>query len=143
MGNIVTGIFWKAHADRTRDLQLIAHTLDGIIRSDRMFTMPGIVAIIVGGFGAAIVGGLPILRTGWIFWSIVLFILSGIAYSARVAPLQRKLAALAHARVGNSQFDWALYHALSRQWELWGLFAILAPSGAVALMVLKPAIRGL
>lgn len=143
LGNVVTGVFWKAHADRTRDPRMIAHTMDGIIRSDRWFTLPGIVAIIVGGVGAAIVGGYPILRTGWILWSIVLFILSGFAFSARVAPLQRKLAALAHAHDASTPFDWDRYHALSRRWELWGLFAVLTPAAAVALMVFKPTLPGL
>src|SRR5687768_12726355 len=88
LGNIITGLFWKAHADRTRDPRVIAHTFLGIIRSDRWFTLPGIVAILIGGFGAAIVGRIPILGTGWILWSIVLFSLSGLAFSFRVAPLQ-------------------------------------------------------
>jgi len=45
LGNIVTGIFWKAHGDRTGDPRIMAHTLDGIIRSDRWFTIPGVVLI--------------------------------------------------------------------------------------------------
>lgn len=143
LGNIITGVFWKAHADRTRNPQLIAHTLVGIIRSDRWFTLPGIAAIIVGGVGAAVVGGLPLLHTGWILWSIVLFGISGLAFSFRVAPLQRALAALAQAQVGSAEFDWARYHALSRQWEAWGLFAMLTPALAAALMVIKPALPSL
>ena len=75
LGNIITGIYWKRHADRTRDARLIAHTLEGINGSDRVFTIPGVVVIVIGGFGAAIVGGLPLLRTGWILWSLVLFTL--------------------------------------------------------------------
>ena len=35
LGNITTGLFWHAHAARTRDPKLLAHTMDGIIRSDR------------------------------------------------------------------------------------------------------------
>lgn len=62
LGNIATGLFWKAHADRSRDPRIIAHTLDGIIRSDRLFTIPGVVLIPIGGIGAAIVAGLPMLR---------------------------------------------------------------------------------
>jgi uncharacterized membrane protein len=140
LGNIITGLFWKAHADRTRNPQLIAHTLVGIIHSDRWFTLPGIMAIIVGGVGAAVVGGLPLLHTGWILWSIVLFSISGLAFSFRVAPLQRSLVALARAHDGSGPFDWARYQALSRQWEAWGLFALLTPALAAVFMVLKPAL---
>lgn len=32
-GNIITGLFWKAHGDRTGDPRIIAHTLEGIIRA--------------------------------------------------------------------------------------------------------------
>jgi uncharacterized membrane protein len=138
LGNIITGLFWKAHADRTRDPRVIEHTLVGIIRSDRWFTIPGVVAILIAGFGAAIVAQIPILGTGWILWSIVLFSLSGLAFSFRVAPLQTQLATLAQAGAESGQFDWARYHSLSRTWELWGLFALLTPVAAVVLMVLKP-----
>ena len=73
LGNITTGLFWHAHAARTRDPKLLAHAMDGIVRSDRIFTIPGVVGIIVSGIAIAIYGNLPILRTGWIFWTLVLF----------------------------------------------------------------------
>ena len=138
LGNIITGLFWKILADQTKDPRMIAHTFDGIIRSDRWFTIPGIIAIIIGGVGAAIEAQLPILRTGWIFWSIVLFGISGLVFSLRVAPLQVRLAALARAGAENGQMNWVNYHALSRSWEIWGSVALLMPLGAVVLMVLKP-----
>jgi uncharacterized membrane protein len=143
LGNITTGLFWKAHADRSRDPRLILLGLEGLIRSDRWFTIPGVVAITVFGFAAAIAGHYPILRTGWIFWSLVLFTLSGIAFMAQLVPLQRRLAQLARSGVEGGTFDWNAYHALSRRWEIWGAVALLAPFAALALMVLKPALPGL
>jgi len=140
LGNIITGLFWKSHADRTGDPRIIANALQGIIRSDRLFTIPGVIVILLGGFGAAIVGQIPILGTGWILWSLVLFTISGLAFTFRVAPLQVKLAALARASSETGQFDRTRYHAWSRQWEFWGLVALLTPAAAVALMVLKPAL---
>lgn len=138
LGNITTGLFWKFHADRTRDPRIIAHVFDGIIRSDRLFTIPGVVLIVLTGFGAAGMGGLPVLRTGWIRWSIVLFTLSGLVYAFRVAPLQARLRTLARGSSEGSPFDWDRYHAWSRRWEIWGAFALLAPAAALVLMVLKP-----
>ncbi|HEY2980098.1 MAG TPA: DUF2269 family protein [Anaerolineales bacterium] len=143
LGNIITGLFWKAHADRSSNPEVIAHTFEGIIRSDRLITIPSVIAIGVAGVIAAIIGKLPILGTGWIFWSIVLFAVSGLVFSMRVAPLQAKLAELSRADGPKGKFNWARYHALSREWELWGLFAILTPLAAVVLMVFKPAIPGL
>ena len=72
VGNITTGILWKVQAERTRDPALIAHACAGLTRSDRVFTMPGVMLLIVAGTVAAISGNLPILGTGWILWSIVL-----------------------------------------------------------------------
>jgi uncharacterized membrane protein len=140
LGNITTGLFWKRHADRTRDARIVAHTLAGIIASDRLFTMPGVIVIVLAGVGAAMIGGLPLLRTGWIFWALVLFTISGIVFGARVVPLQRHMA---HLMGAGETPDWAQYHRLSRAWEFWGAVALLAPVGALLLMVMKPLLPGL
>lgn len=139
LGNISTGIFWKHHADRTRDPRLIASMMEGIIRSDRLFTIPGVLLIIVAGIAAAMMGHYPLLRTGWILWALVLFALSGWAFMAQVAPLQRRL--LAVARDGAAGTDtgwWARYEELSHHWDLWGAVALVLPIVAMVLMILKP-----
>ncbi len=144
LGNITTGVFWKAHADRTRNPLLIAHALEGIIGSDRWFTLPGVALIVIGGVGAAIVGRLPILHTGWIFWGIVLFTISGLAFMFGVVPLQRRMAKLMRSGAQSGAPDWNAYEAISRAWAFWGLVALLAPLAALLLMVFKPAgMRGL
>jgi uncharacterized membrane protein len=135
LGNIITGLFWHAHAARTRDPRLLAHAMDGIIRSDRLFTIPGVAVIIASGLAAAIAGGHPILGTPWILWSLVLFAVSGLVFVLRVAPLQVRLRALAQA---GGAFDWDGYRRVARVWDAWGLAALLTPLGALVLMVLKP-----
>ena len=135
LGNIATGVFWKAHADATNDPKIMAHVMDGIIRSDRLFTIPGVIVIIVAGFGAAGIAHVSILRTDWILWSIILFSISGIAFMAQIAPLQRRIREMARAP---GSFDRAAYDALSRRWALWGAIALITPLIAVVLMVLKP-----
>jgi uncharacterized membrane protein len=137
LGNIITGAFWKAHADRSGDLRVRAAALAGIIRSDALFTIPGVVLIIVTGVWMALDAGLPILRTDWILWSIIAFGLSGATFGARVGPLQKKL--LANARAGlEGSWNQSDYERLSRAWARWGLIATGAPLVAVFLMVLKP-----
>ena len=140
LGNIATGLFWHAHAARTRDPKLLAHTMDGIIRSDRLFTVPGVVGIIVTGVAAAIYGNYPLLRTGWILWTLILFTVSGLVFMTRVAPLQRQLRALAEAAVQSGTFEYAHYHAVAARWEVWGAAALLTPVAGLALMVLKPSL---
>ena len=140
VGNITTGLFWHAHAARTRDAGLLAFTMDGIIRSDRILTAPGVIAIIVSGVAAAIYGDLPLLRTGWILWSLILFIAAGAIFGIRVAPLQRQLRALAETAVQSGAFDYAGYHSLAVRWEVWGAAALATPVAALVLMVLRPSL---
>ena len=143
VGNIATGILWKAHADRTRTPALIAHACAGLTRSDRLFTMPAVVLIVIAGIAAAITGNVSILGTGWILWSIVLFVISGLAFMLRVAPLQRQMQAIAVAGVNSGQIDWPTYQAATQSWKVWGAVALIAPLLAVVLMVLKPALPSL
>ena len=138
LGNIVTGLFWHVHASRTRDPKILAHTMEGIIRSDRLFTIPGVFIILITGVAAAIEANFPILRTGCIRWTLIAFTISGIAFVARVAPLQRRLRALGDAGAKSGAFDYAAYHHLARQWEFWGAVALLTPLAGLVLMVLKP-----
>ena len=138
LGNLVTGILWKIHGDQTQDPAIIRHTIAGLIRADRWFTIPGVLLILIGGFGAAAVGGLPLLGTPWILWGIVLFTISGIAYMGRVVPLQRQLLAVARSGVEAGNFDRDRYRALSRSWNLWGTIALLTPALAMIAMIAKP-----
>ena len=138
LGNITTGLFWHRHAARTRDPRLLFHVMDGIIRSDRWFTLPGVLMIIVTGFAAAGMGGYPVLRTPWIAASIVLFSISGVLFGVRVAPLQKQLREMARKGLDAGTFDYAAYHALAQRWEAWGAVALVTPLLAMVLMVLKP-----
>ena len=138
LGNITTGLFWHAHAARTRDPKLLAHTMAGIIHSDLFFTLPGVIGMIVTGVMAAIFGHYPILHTAWIAWTLVLFTASGLMFGFRVAPLQRRLRDLAESAVRSGSFDYAQYHAVAIRWEIWGGAALLTPLAGLVLMVLKP-----
>lgn len=136
LGNIATGLFWHSHAWRTRDPKLLAHTMSGIIRSDRLFTTPGVLVIVAAGVATAVVGRIPMLSTPWILWTIILFIGSGAIFGMRIAPLQRELLAL--AAQSELKFDAAQYAKLARRWEVWGALAVGLPLVGVALMVFKP-----
>jgi len=142
LGNISTGLFWASHAHKSRDFALISATFDGIIRSDRWLTGPGVVGILVTGVAAAILASLPILGTGWMFWPIILFSISGLVFGVRVAPLQREILDIARGGAATNQ-AWIAYSEAYRRWELWGLVALITPVAALAIMVLKPVLPGL
>jgi uncharacterized membrane protein len=138
LGNIITGVFWKAQADRSKEPRVMLNMLEGLIRSDQWFTIPGVVAILIGGVGSSIIGGYPILGTGWIFWSIVLFTVSGLAFMFGVAPLQKQLAQIVRQGIEVGQFDHKAYEKISRAWDIWGAISLLTPIIVVGLMVFKP-----
>ena len=139
LGNIVTGLFWKAHADRTGDPRMQAHALAGIIRSDAWFTMPAVVAIIASGVALAMMAGLPLLGTGWIAASLAAFGLSGVLFAAILAPLQRRLLNEAQGAGAGALWPSPAFRRLSLIWEVVGAIAIALPLAALALMVFKPA----
>ncbi len=138
LGNMYTGFFWKAHADRTRDPRLIRHTIDGIIISDRWLTLPGVALLIGVGVLMAIQASLPLLRIPWIAASFVLLTISGLAYVFRLVPLHRALRDVADRAVAGAAMDWDAYRRLSRRWTIWALISLGTPLVGMALMVLKP-----
>ena len=137
LGNIITGVFWKVHGDLVGTASARAQAIDGVIRSDRWFTVPGVFAIIITGVWMTYEAHLPLLGTKWILWSLILFGISGACFGIFVAPLQKKLLANARAsEAGNA--NETEYKKLSNAWAFWGAVATIAPIGALALMVLKP-----
>ena len=133
LGNITVGIFWKIFADRSRNMTIMASTIDGIIAADRVFTIPGVVLLIVAGIAATFAGGIPILSTGWVLWGLGLIVLGGLAFGP-LARAQRRLSVAAHAG------DLQAYEDVSRSWNLFGTIALLLPLAAFVIMILKPAL---
>lgn len=137
LGNIFTGVFWMHVAAKTKDLKIIAHTMKGIIKSDNLFTIPGILFITAFGVITAIVGHFRLLHTGWILWSLILFLISGVVFSVKLAPLQRKIHKIASNEQMNKEFDWTGFNKAYSEWKLWGSIALLTPVAALIMMVLK------
>ena len=134
IGNITIAPFWKAAADRSKDRLRIADTMKNIIRADRVFTMPSVTVLIVFGFGAQMTFGYPI-ETPWILWGLIMVVVSGVVFMTKVVPLQKKMYSLAS---DENKFNWEEYRKLSKEWNIWGSIATIAPYIAVVLMVLKP-----
>ncbi|MGZ8558394.1 MAG: DUF2269 family protein, partial [Chitinophagaceae bacterium] len=56
LGNIITGLYWMKKAEKTNNLSIIFFAIKGIIISDKLFTIPGVIIITVGGLSTAIYG---------------------------------------------------------------------------------------
>lgn len=132
LGNITIGVFWVRHAARHRSPPRLADAMAGVIRGDRVFTLPAVMVIIASGGLAAWQGGWPVLRTGWIPWGVGLFVLPGLVFAA-LAPLQHRLRVLA-AREG---IGWEDCAPLLRRWNRIGIASLLPAWLALAAMVLK------
>jgi uncharacterized membrane protein len=102
--------------------------------------MPGVFVILASGIFAAIQAGFPILRTGWILWTIVMFAISGAVFMIKLGPLQRTMQKHAADGAASGLFDFTAYQRLSKQWDFWGAIATIAPLIGVGLMVLKPSL---
>ena len=135
LGNITIAPFWKANADKKKDRLLVLNAWEGIIKADKLFTMPGVVLLLIFGIGGALHGGFNLISTGWIFWSIILYVISGAVFMARIVPIQKRIVALA---ADEANFNWDDYHKLTKKWDAWSSIATIAPWIAVILMVIKP-----
>lgn len=139
LGNIAAAMVWLRDANRSRDPGIIAHTLHGVIVGDRWITLPSAAFVFGTGFALAMNAQLPILRTGWIWQSLLAFALSGVLYAYPIDPLQRRMRALALAATqSRAQMDWARYRRMARAWYVLGFLSIALLVGVIALMVFKP-----
>ena len=137
LGNIFAGLFWIHIAVKTKDQKLINYTVKGLIKSDKYFTVPSVIIITIGGIISAIYGRFPILVTGWIFWSIILFSISGIIFGFRVSPLQKRMSIITDNNVNSNHFDWIIFRRIYSEWHFWAVIALLTPIAALVMMVLK------
>ena len=132
LGNITTGVFWVRQAARHRSPPRLAEAMATVIRSDRVFTLPAVLAILASGGLAAWRGGGSVMHTGWIAWGTGLFVLSGLMFAA-LAPLQHRLRVLA----AREDIRWEDCAPLLRRWNRIGLASLLPAWLALAAMVLK------
>jgi uncharacterized membrane protein len=136
LGNVTVTSFWKVFADRARDPRLIAHAQFMVVITDFAFTLTGILLLCIGGFGAAWLAGMDVLRDRWLVESEALFVLSGGIWLFRLVPLQMAQLRRARAfREGEPVPE--AYWRDSRRWLVWGLLATLPLVGALWIMVAK------
>ena len=137
LGNVTITAFWKVLADRTSDTRLIAHAQHGVTVADWIFTLAGIVLILVGGYGAAGVAGLPITGPRWLVIGELLFALSGLIWLAILVPIQIRQARMARSLNPDAALP-AQYLRDSQNWLVWGIVATVPLVAAIYVMVAKP-----
>ncbi len=137
IGNVTITAYWKVLSDRTRDPKIIAHAQRGVIIADWIWTLLGIILISIGGYGAAIVQGMPLLTERWLVLGQALFVISGLIWLLVLLPIQirQSRAAATFALTGVIPDS---YWMLARSWIIWGIVATVPLVLAIWVMVAKP-----
>ncbi|ABE37382.1 conserved hypothetical protein [Rhodopseudomonas palustris BisB5] len=136
VGNVTITAFWKAFSDLTRDPKIVAHAQRGVTVSDLIFTLLGIVLVMVGGYGAAIVKDVPLFSSFWLVAGQILFAISGMMWLGILVPLQIRQARLARSFADGSDIP-ERYWRDTRTWLIWGIIATVPLVAAIFVMVVK------
>ncbi len=137
MGHLISSAFWKARADRSGNPDTIATTAQALVRSDMMFTGPGIVVLLGTGIWMAGLTSWDRFQELWLGTSFVLVIVMVILWLAVLLPQQRRMAQFAAESLeGIDQGD--NYRRASKLWNIAGGIMTLIPVIVLFLMVFKP-----
>jgi uncharacterized membrane protein len=128
--------FYMFFTNRTREVRAIAIVARRVVIADWLFTTPTALVQPATGFWLLQLAGIP-WTTGWVLWSIVLYVVAGACWLP-VVWIQIRMAQMAEraASTGEAlpQRFWR-YHAL---WTALGWPAFIAFIAIFYLMVVKP-----
>lgn len=136
VGNIIVTALWKIRADRSGDLATVAFAQRTVAAADRVFTVPGIALVIIGGYAMVVRRPWPLHGLPWLEWGQALFYVSALIWIFILVPTQRRLIEVSEAgrQAGRMDPDFA---RLSRRWAMWGGIATLLPVIVLYLMIAK------
>jgi uncharacterized membrane protein len=130
--------FYMFFTNRSGDVRAIAIVARRVVIADWLFTTPTAIVQPVTGFYLVHAAGMP-WTTGWILWSLVLYVIAGACWLP-VVWIQIRMAQMAEraASAGEPlpQRYWR-YHAI---WTALGWPAFIAFIAIFFLMVVKPAV---
>ena len=138
LGNIVVTALWKQLGDRTRSPQVVAHAQRLVNVTDAVFTLPGVVLILVSGHVLAadryggVFGG-----PAWLVWGWSLFLASGVIWVAVLLPVQVAQARLARGFRDGGEIP-QRYWRLATVWAVAGTVATVLPLVNLYLMTARP-----
>jgi uncharacterized membrane protein len=136
LGNIITAAFWKVRADLQKNPAFIHFTVKNVMLADYMFTLPGLVLIVVSGIVMAERAGLPMSGLNWLTLSLILLAVTGVIWLAFLIPLQRQMIRLSGQSVESGNIT-KPYRQASRNWAIFGIIATLLPVAILYFMITK------
>ena len=137
LGNIIVTFWWKLMADRTRDPKIVAFAQRQVRLTDYIFTLSGVLIILVSGIANAIILDMDFLKIKWTLWGLSLFVLSGIIWHVLLIPTQVKQAKLSRVFADQDTIP-EEYWRLCKIWYIASPIATIIPLAALYFMVFKP-----
>ncbi len=128
--------FFMVMAQRTGNVEVIAHTASSVVVADWLFTASAAVAQPITGTLLAWEKGWE-LSEPWIVWALVLYVFVG-GFWLPVVWIQHELRDLARAALAQGQPLPPRYHKLFRVWFACGFPAFFAILAILWLMVARP-----
>jgi uncharacterized membrane protein len=129
--------FYMFFASRTRDPRVIAVVVRYVVLADWLFTTPTVILQPATGLYLVHLAGYP-LASGWLAWSIGLYLLAGAAWLP-VVWMQIRMRDMAARAVAEGGPLPPLYDRMLRAWVALGIVAFAALVVVFWLMVSKPA----
>ncbi|MGY5343203.1 DUF2269 family protein [Paenibacillus glucanolyticus] len=137
LGNIITAAFWKVRADLKGDPTEIHHTVKNVMLADYVFTLPGLLLLIISGVVMSVQAGYGMGGMSWLAVSLILFGITGILWAGILIPLQKGMIRLSLESIGGGVIS-DRYKRVSIYWAVGGTAATLLPVIILYLMVSKP-----
>lgn len=137
VGNVTVTAVWKVFADRTREVTVVAFGQRLVTITDWCLTVGGIVLLVIGGYGAAMVSNLDLLGARWLVWGQVLLAISGLIWMAILIPAQMLQGKAARSFANGGEIPES-YRRDARRWLFWGIVATVPLVAALWVMVFKP-----
>ncbi|MCW2317809.1 Uncharacterized membrane protein [Rhodoblastus acidophilus] len=137
VGNVTVTAFWKVFADRTCKTQIVAFAQWLVTVTDFTFTLTGGMLMVIGGYGAALSGHIPLFSTPWLAYGQLMLGVSGAIWVGVLVPIQIRQAGAARdfAIIGDVP---ASYKKDSFTWLIWGLISTVPLTLGLYFMVAKP-----
>ena len=136
VGNVTVTAVWKVFADRSRCQTTIAFAQRLVTYTDWSFTLAGILLIVVGGYGMAILAHLRLFEIRWLLVPQICFLLSGLIWACVLLPAQIEQAQLAREFQSGQKIA-VRYWELGSRWIAWGVAATVPLVYAIFVMITK------
>lgn len=137
LGNIITAAFWKIRADLKGDPAEVHNTVKNVMLADLVFTLPGLLLIIISGVVMAVQAGYAMDGMNWLMASLILFGVTGILWAGFLIPLQKGMIRHSMQSIRDGVIS-AGYKRASTYWAVGGTIATLLPVVILYFMVSKP-----